>query len=160
MLVFKYRSVPQSKTEYSEHGENTPMKYGFRAYLLCAIRNRATLAGYVLVALALALVSLRWILEHPILSDIYPRIFGHDDIDFLFGTVTGTWGFVFLSSTLFGLDTYFTYKRTLQILEKRRGWDIEIKFQPYCNKVGMRLAKERYEKFVSAPIPRNAWEMP
>jgi len=85
----------------------------------------------------------------------------------LWGAVFGRASFLVMYAGVFlliitqaGNETYITYKRTLRILEARKALpEFDLK-SPYCNKVGIRLAKERYEKFVSAPVPRNVLEMP
>ncbi len=108
------------------------MKYGFGAFLLCAYKNRATFIGYLYI-LTWAMSFIAFVSTHPTKHEVI----------FLLATVGLAPSFPLLVLTGFGLDTYHTYKRTLRILEAHK--TLPTTDRPYCNKVGILLAKDRYE---------------
>lgn len=106
------------------------MKDETRDYIKCAVKNRYTLCGFILLGFSVVLLIASVALSpHLIPLSIF----------------VGACGLTFLWFTNRGLETYRAYKRTLchikkyGIIDKRYEFKISVE---YCDRVGMEVAEK------------------
>ena len=100
------------------------MKHSVLLYLRCAVANRFTLVGYVMLTTAAVMMCVLPGREVP--------------------TALLWIGYGFLASTSYGLETYQAYRRVLQSADRFGEADERVvdRYHVYCGRTGARLAQK------------------
>lgn len=100
-----------------------------KGYLKCVVGNRCTLCGFIFLGSGLILLMLGPLLNSPI---ALPN----------FICILWIFGFMLLGVSMYGLETYRAYKRTMSHIKEFGRVDKRYKsrYSLYCGRVGVRLA--------------------
>ena len=108
-----------------------------KLYIRCAVTNRATLLGYLLLLFALITIPL-------VLTDIWVFAWSKS---WLIPMVPGVVGFISLLVTVFGLCTYEGYERALKTFSKHGISEryLLVAGPDYCYRVGAEMAAKDFK---------------